>query len=317
MKKTFLIGLLIVATHALFAQQRPIHSLYMFDPLIINPAYAGTQVQLSGTAIYRNQWVNFPGAPKTFTASAHSGFRKNRVGVGVLAANDQIGIHDETSVHGIFSYKIPMSKFDKKSSLSFGVMGGFNNLKSDFTKLNPKDGLDPYASRVERDFSWSFGAGLYYRSPKFYAGFSVPYITGLSTPYIVIENNSYVGDIEKIRYKTRYYYLTGGFTHQVSKNFKLIPSTLIRLQESAPLSFDLNLVSVLYDVVGLGVSYRLDDSIVGMFELQINENFHVGYAYDFTTSDLRLYSNGTHEIMINYRVRINRIHKGLECPSYW
>jgi hypothetical protein len=76
-------------------------------------------------------------------------------------------------------------------------------------------------------------------------------------------------------------------------------------------------VTVLYDVVGLVVSYRLNDSGVGLFELQINENFHVGYAYDFTTSDIRLYSNGSHEIMVNYRVRIGKLHKGLECPTYW
>jgi hypothetical protein len=57
--------------------------------------------------------------------------------------------------------------------------------------------------------------------------------------------------------------------------------------------------------------------VVGMFELQINENFHVGYAYDFTTSAIRQYSNGTHEIMVNYRIRIAKIHKGLECPTYW
>lgn len=103
----------------------------------------------------------------------------------------------------------------------------------------------------------------------------------------------------------------------VSPKVKLIPSTLIRVQERAPLSFDANLVTVLYDVVGLGVSYRLNDSVVGLFELQINENFHVGYAYDFTTSDIRLYSNGSHEIMVNYRVRIGKLHKGLECPTYW
>lgn len=293
-----------------YAQQRPIHSLYMFDPLLINPAYAGTQVQLSGTAIYRNQWVNFPGAPKTFTASVHSGFRKTRVGLGFLAANDQIGIHNENSLYLIYSYKIPLSRFDNnKSTLSFGVQGGFNNLKSDFTKLNPRDTNDPYSSLVERNFSWNFGGGIYYRSQKFYAGFSIPYI--FNNKVVDVES------LESIAKQSRYYYLTGGYTYQVSKNLKLIPSTLIRLQETAPLSFDANLVTVLYDVVGLGVSYRLDDSVVGMFELQINENFHVGYAYDFTVSDLRLYSNGTHEIMINYRVKINRLHRGIECPSYW
>src|SRR5688572_1669101 len=310
MKKLIIILIGIMASAVGYAQQRPIHSLYMFDPLLINPAYAGTQVQLSGTAIYRNQWVNFPGAPKTFTASAHSGFRKARIGLGFLVANDQIGIHSENSAYFIYSYKIPLSKFDnKKSTLSFGVQGGFNNLKSDFTKLNPHDINDPFYSLVERNMSWNFGGGIYYCSPKFYAGFSVPYIL----------NNKIVDvkDLESIDKQSRYYYLTCGYVFQPSKNLKFIPSTLIRLQETAPLRFDLNLVTVLYDVVGMEASYRLDDSIVGMFELQINENFHVGYAYDFTTSDLRQYSNGTHEIMINYRVKIQRWHKGIECPSYW
>src|SRR6187549_721309 len=176
MKKLFIFCLVLIGCIQVQAQQRPIHSLYMFDPLLINPAYAGTQVQLSGTAIYRNQWVNFPGAPKTFTASAHSGFRKSRVGVGILAGNDQIGIHNENSLYLLYAYRLPMSRFDNKSSLSFGLQGGFNNLKSDFTKLNPKDATDPFASVVERNLTWNFGAGLYYRAPTFYLGLSVPYI---------------------------------------------------------------------------------------------------------------------------------------------
>ncbi|MEJ7646084.1 MAG: type IX secretion system membrane protein PorP/SprF [Chryseolinea sp.] len=311
MKKLITIATLVmVACGITNGQQRPIHSLYMFDPLLINPAYVGTQVQLSGTAIYRNQWVNFPGAPKTFTASAHTGFKKERVGVGFLVGNDQIGIHSENSLYLMYAYKIPLSRFNtSKSSLSFGLQGGFNNLKSDFTKLNPKELLDPYASLVERNLSWNFGAGLYYRSPKFYAGISIPYL--MNNTVVNVEN------LSSLAKQSRYYYLTAGFTHQLSAAVKLLPSTLIRIQEQAPLSFDLNLMTVLYEVVGLGVSYRLDDSVVGLFELQLNENFHVGYAYDVTTSDLRLYSNGTHEIMINYRVKINKWHKGIKCPSYW
>ena len=124
-------------------------------------------------------------------------------------------------------------------------------------------------------------------------------------------------DLTSIAKQSRYYYLTMGYTHKVSKNLKIVPSTLIRVQETAPLSFDANLIVVIHETVGLGGSYRLGDSMVGMFELQLNENFHVGYAYDFTTSDIRLYSNGTHEIMINYRIKVSKWHKGVECPSYW
>ncbi len=309
MKKLSILFIASCMSLLAYAQQRPVNSLYMFDPLLINPAYAGTQVQLSATSIYRTQWVNFPGAPKTFTVSAHSGFNGAKVGLGFLASNDQIGIHKENSLYFMYAYKIPLDKYDKSHSLSFGLQGGFNNLVSDFSILNPKDQNDPFAGLVERNMTWNFGSGLFYKRKKFYAGLSVPYI---------LNNNVISAEVfSSEATQSRYYYISSGFSKQISPHVKLLPSTLIRLQEKAPLSVDVNLTMVLYDAVGLGLSYRLDDSVVSLFELQINENFHVGYAYDITTSALSQYSNGTHEIMLNYRIKFSRIHRGLECPSYY
>jgi type IX secretion system PorP/SprF family membrane protein len=295
-----------------FAQQRPIQSLYMFDPLVINPAYAGTHVQLSATAIYRNQWVNFDGAPKTFTASVHSGFRKARVGVGVLFGNDQIGVHSDNSLYGIYSYKIPVSRRKNGGVLSFGIQGGFNSLQSDYLKTNPRDGAEIGALSK---FNPNFGSGVFYRGKTGYIGFSVPYI--LNNKIIDIIDPAFNEIITPSGRQQRYYYLIGGMTRKLSPVIKWAPSTLLRMQDNAPLSFDINSLIILYDVVSVGASYRLNDSVIGLFELQINDNFHVGYAYDITTSDIRLYSNGSHEIMINYRIKIPRIHRGLECPSYW
>jgi len=301
-----IICLLLFCNTLLSAQQRPIQSLYMFDPLLINPAYAGNQVQLSATAIYRNQWVNLDGAPKTFTATAHSGFKKRRLGLGFIVSNDQIGIHNDVGFYGVYSYKIPISR---KGTLSFGLQGGFNNLRSDYNKLILKNQGDPSLGGVVTKMNPNVGAGIYFRQDNFYAGFSVPYL--LDNKVVGLEN---VGNVSK---QQRYYYLTGGFTSKVSNRVKIVPSALIRIQDQAPISFDLNTVVVLYDAVGLGCSYRLGDAVVALFELQLNENFHVGYAYDITTSALSQYSNGSHELMINYRIKISRWHKGLECPTYW
>lgn len=289
------------------AQQRPIQSLYMFDPLLINPAFAGTQVQLSATSIYRNQWVNFPGAPKTLTFSAHSGFKQNRVGLGIIAGKDQIGIHDESSLYFTYSYKLPLSRFDKSTSISFGIQGGFNALRSDYTLTISRE-EDKFG--VYRSFNPNFGAGVFFKNKKYYAGISVPYM--LNSELLTV-NSAF----QSAARRYRYYYISGGFTQKLSNSVKIVPSTLIRIQDKAPVSFDLTLITVLYDAVGIGVSYRLNDSVIGLFELQLNENFHVGYAYDLTSSDIRQYSNGTHEIMLNYRIKITRFHQGLECPAYW
>lgn len=288
------------------AQQRPVQSLYMFDPILINPAYAGTQVQLSATAIYRNQWVNLEGAPKTMTASVHSGFLKAKMGLGLIFSNDQIGIHNDASFYAIYSYKI---KITPTSTVSFGLQGGFNNLQSDYNKLNLKNQSDPNLAGLVTSLNPNVGTGIYYRNKSFYLGLSVPQL---------IKNK--VFDVESstsLSRQERYYYLLFGSTFKLSNRVKLFPSALIRFQDEAPVSMDINSTFVLYDAVGLGVSYRLEEGVVGLFELQLNQNFHVGYAYDFTTSALRQYSNGSHEIMINYRVKIPKIHKGLACPAYW
>jgi type IX secretion system PorP/SprF family membrane protein len=294
---------IVLSSHA---QQRPLQSLYMFDPLLINPAYAGDHVQLSATAIYRNQWVNFPGAPKTLSGTIHSGFRKVRFGLGLIFGSDQIGVHSDNSMYLAYSYKIPLDR-NSGATLSMGLQGGFNNLKSDYGRLNPKD-PDIYGSITK--FNPNFGAGLYFRSKKMYAGISIPYILNNK----IIDVSSSVSSIAK---QYRYYYLTAGTTKKIANNIKFQPSVLVRVQEKAPLSFDLNAMWIFYDVVGIGGSYRLKDAIVGLFELQLNPNFHVGYAYDFTLTDIRQYSNGSHELMINYRIKFAKLHKGLECPSYY
>ena len=298
--------LAIVAIGEAVAQQRPLQSLYMYDPLLVNPAYAGTQTQLSGTAIFRNQWVNLEGSPQTFTATAHSGFMQNRVGMGIILANDIIGIHNDLSLYGVYSYRV---KLDRTTSLSMGLQGGFNNFKSDYGKLTIKHQNDLNLTGTLQKFLPNFGAGLYLRHKSFYVGLSVPYLINNKLVF-----NTSLSQLSKQR---RYYYLTGGFSKQISPYAQWMPSIMIRQQEMAPLSFDINSTIVLYRTVGFGVSYRLGNGVIGLFELQLNENFHVGYAYDFTTSDLNQFSNGTHEIMVNYRVKFWRIHRGLECPSYW
>lgn len=287
------------------AQQRPVNSLYMFDQLLINPAYAGAQVQLSATGIYRNQWVNFPGAPKTFSATVHSGFLKNKVGLGLTIINDKIGVHQDQYVYLSYSYKLKLPI----GSLSLGLSGGFNYIESDFTLTNPKNLNDPFFFKAQA-FNPNFGAGLFYTNRDFYFGLSVPYL--LNSELLT----DFEGTLSEAK-RTRNYFITAGNTFDINPEMKIIPSTLLRFQEGSPLSFDLSANLILKEAVGLGLTYRLSEGMIYMFELKINENFHVGYAYDMTVSTISQFSNGSHEFMLNYRIKIPRLHKGLECPSYF
>lgn len=290
----------------LVAQQRPVQSLYMFEPMLVNPAYAGSAVQLSATLINRSQWVNIPGAPTTQTLSVHSGFYKSRVGLGFILTRDVIGIHSDYGMYGVYSFNIPLPN---KANLSMGLQAGFNDLRSDFTLLNLQSQTDPNLAGVLKKFNPNFGAGLYYYTDNFYAGVSVPYL--LENKLVNIEH------VISEAKQSRNYYLMAGFQKKLSDNFKLSPNVLIRVQDGAPLGIDLNTNLVYKQLMLMGVSYRSGDAIIFLFELRLFDNLHLGYAYDYITSELNKFSNGSHEIMLNYRVKITRWHKGIECPSYF
>ena len=218
---------------------------------------------------------------------------------------DIIGIHSDYSLFGTYAYKIK----SKRGILSLGIQGGFHHLSSDFNMLYIRSPGDPYLAGVISKLNPNVGVGFLYSAKKFFAGISVPYL---------LENKMY--DIESVlseAKQNRLYYLHGGFTFEPNKDLKIKPSTQIRVQHGSPLSFDLNCNFIYKDRIGMGVSYRVVDAIIFFFELQVMSNFHIGYAYDHTTSALNQFSNGSHEIMINYRVKIGKLHKGLSCPAYF
>lgn len=296
------VGFLLLGLHAQ-AQQRPVFSQYMFNMLALNPAYAGNQKQLSVTALLRNQWVNLDGAPKTQTISSHSNFRNKNIGLGMMLYNESIGVHSDIGAYFSYAYQI---KF-KKSMLSLGLQGGLNQLTSDYTRLKSRTfgGGDPSLIRY-KSLNPNFGTGLFYNTKTAYVGFSVPFL--INNKVMQENEGAVVASTEK-----RYYFLTGGKVFDISENLKLKPSFLLRAQERSALSFDASVNVFIDDILNVGVSYRNHDALTGMFQLDLNENFSFGYAYDYTLSSLNEMARGSHELMVNYRIRLT----SAPCHSYF
>src|SRR5688572_25941154 len=154
LRRIFLTAAAIFATITMgLAQQYPVFTQYYFNELVINPAYAGSHIQLSLTAMYRNQWVNFPGAPKTFNASGHSSFYKKKMGLGLMLNHDEIGSYKNEHVFVSYSYKINFPK----STFSMGIQAGANFLGADFSKIDVKDLQDPSFAGAINTISPNFG----------------------------------------------------------------------------------------------------------------------------------------------------------------
>lgn len=305
MKKLYLLFVVLVhLTLVSHAQQTPVFSQYFFNELVINPAYAGAHVQMSLTAMYRNQWVNFPGAPRTFSFSGHTSLLGGRMGVGMLVNNDRIGSYNNDNVYGYYSYKIAFPN----GTLSMGLQGGFNYLGADFSRLDLVNQTDK-SFAAARLYMPNFGAGVYYNKKNFFVGFSVPYML----------NNASISTIKDGAIQVlmaRYYFLRSGviLPLNATNNVKFNPSILLRAQEGQPLSFDFNAALILYDLVGAGLSYRSGDAVISFIDIKLSEKFHFAYSYDWTSSNINAFSNGSHEFMINYRDRVTKSQKKISCP---
>lgn len=275
------------------AQQDPMFTQYMHNPVSINPAYAGSRGTLNFVAMDRLQWVGIEGAPKTLTLSMNSPLNGYNVGIGLSIIHDEIGPTKQTGIYADYSYHLKMSSAVR---LSFGIKGGVNYYDVDPTSLRGAQN-DSYVSLygVRKLLLPNFGVGSYLYSDRFYLGFSVPKV--LQNSLTDDKNTTLTADKEQ-----RHFFLTGGIVLDISDNIKFKPSATLRLVSGAPASAELSGAVLLQDRLWLGGMYRFGDSVGGLIKFDISKQLSIGYSYDLTQSGLRPYNLGTHEIYVSYDI---------------
>ncbi|HEX8516729.1 MAG TPA: type IX secretion system membrane protein PorP/SprF [Bacteroidia bacterium] len=292
MKKILLTVLItIYFSCTLKAQQDIMVSQYMFNGLLLNPAYAGSHKYFSSTLMHRSQWVGLEGAPKTSILAIDGPVNNEKMGIGLIVSNDRIGATDQTDIYGNYSYHLKLGE----GKLAFGLRAGVSKYTYQYDKLVFWDDNDQVFVG-NRTSAWlpKFGTGLYYYAEKWYAGLSVPTLIAYDP------NRNFGESVNSSSFVRRHYYAVTGYVFDLGCNFKFKPSVLMKYVSAAPLEADLNAHFMYRDQFWFGASYRTSDAITAMVEYQTSNHFRFGYAYDFTTSKLRNYSSGTHEIMIGY-----------------
>lgn len=293
MKKIwFLLLLLLVCRTTVYSQQGPLMSHYMFNGLLLNPAYAGSKEFVSTTMLYRKQWAGIEGAPVTYNGSVHGLLKKKKLGLGALIQQDKIGVTKQTDFYGMLAYHLPVGL----GKLSIGLQAGLSNFSSEVVNLTYWDPGDKvFAYNTFSNLLPNAGLGAYYYRDLFYAGVSAPFLIS----YDPNESSSFETSVPVHR-MTRRYYVTAGGVIETEKELKFKPSMLIRYESGAPLQYDVNLNMLINDIFWIGASYRSDESIIALFEYQISRKLRVGYSYDYTLGELGNYSSGSHELMIGY-----------------
>ncbi len=297
------------------AQQDVQFSQYVFNGLAVNPAYAGYKEDTYLHTIYRKQWVGFPGAPQTGAVSLDgvpNWSRFQSVGIGGQLLWDKLGPQQSVSLYASYAYRIPLDD-DGERRLCLGIGFGVTQYSIDGGALVPLDENDPYIPTGKvSTFKPDARFGIYYFTPKFYAGASVmDLFSGNLYNTAVVGNNNY--KYLTIR-KTRHCYFTAGYLVNLSDNVKLRPSFMMKEDFKGPTNVDFNLFMLLGQRLWVGGSYRTavklwnkanlqpnleqTDAASAMIEFFVTDRLRAGYAYDFTTSGLAGQQSGSHEISI-------------------
>jgi type IX secretion system PorP/SprF family membrane protein len=294
MKRLIYYSLLLLIPLSLAGQQSPVSNQYVFNPLIINPAFAGNRGALNIALFYRNQWAGITGAPKTVTFGMDAPLLDAKLGLGLIITSDKIGVTKETHLTSYYSYKIRLGD----GNLSFGLGAGLittNTKWSDLVVIDPGDENYLIDSRVFIVPDFIFGA--YYTYKNYFAGFSIPKLLGYKFNF---DKNRYTLSFNPGQY---YYLFNTGYVFNLNSKTKFFPSTLVSFSPGEKLLFDFNANFSLFDRLWVGASYRNKRSAGALLQFAINNQLKVGYTYDFDFGSLGRYSNGSHEIMLRYEFR--------------
>lgn len=297
---------LIISSNLLLAQQMPQFSQYLFNPIYINPAYAGYKGDTFIQTYNRFQWLGLKGRPVNYGLAADGAIERFNLGWGVHAGNETIGFQRNSTFQTKLAYHL---RINRLSYVSFGTSIGFWNQKIDEDKVDPIQKDDPLLNtNFNSIFYPDLGFGIFYYHKYFHIGGAMYNILGEdflrnpSFPYIELKQSLN---------------LSGGFRKEFLEGRAIEGSFLLLADNKSPTRIDLNMNVFLNDRIGVGLGSRNQINYFGIYsklnsfnllqfiistEIRISDSLEFGYSfdYDFKTSFQQFNS---HELSIGYRIK--------------
>lgn len=317
---------LLIQFQNLSAQQRPHYTQYVLNNYILNPALSGIENYTDLKLSHRHQWAGIDGAPVTTYLTIHGALGKKDYrttatsfevpgenprgkaywesytapephhGIGLQVVNDKTGPLNRFSAQATYAYHIGLTP---RTSLAAGVGAGIANTSLNRSKLNfGNTVIDPavYNSGELNNMKPELSAGLWLYSAEYFVGLSaqqvVPQPLRFSESTVSVDKGRLVPHL----------FFTTGYRFFLTDDVSALPSVMFKYVQPAPVQVDLNMKFQYRDLLWAGAGIRMKDGVNAMVGMNISNTFHVGYAYDYTTSRLNTVSRGTHEILIGFLI---------------
>ena len=313
--KYLLIILPLLLAGELKAQQLPLYSQYLMNGLMINPAMAGYDGYTAFNVTYRQQWLGFADAPRTYSAAFQSRlFRKShkivsnplsrgnmlipstkgRVGLGGYIVNDVNANVARTGLAFTYAYHIIMDN----EQLSFGLSAKAFQYRINTDRLEFGEDGDPVMNSDFAKVAYSPDAdfGVLFNGINYFLGFSISNL---------LQTSVMIGANDLSDFKTyRHYWLMGGYRFRISRDLEIEPGTLLKSSENWNPQGDFSVRLYYLKDLWAGVSYRTNETMIAMIGVRF-DNVYFGYSFDWTFSDIGNYNYGSHEFTISVKMGDN------------
>lgn len=296
MKKVLFGMFLLTLGFTAKAQQDYQLTHYMYDKLSFNPGYAGLNQSICGTIIFREQWSGFDGNPTTALINVHAPVKMLRGGLGFTYVSDKLGFESNNLARLSYSYHMGLGVGDLGIGISAGILQ--KSIQANWITPDGTPAIDDASIAVSgaNGLVPDINFGVFYQQNQMYMGISATHLYAPDLTELNISN-------------AKHFWITAGYDYGLGPDLKLRPSILAK-SDAASTQLDVN-INVLYkSMIWGGVSYRVSDAIAPMVGYQNNDvgggTLRIGYAYDVTTSQIKGYSNGSHDIMVNYCFNLDK-----------
>ena len=285
--------MVVFSSLSLKAQPALQSSLYMYNRMIFNPGYAGSEDVIPLSFQTRQQWVGFDDSPRYQYVSCNS-YLPLQMGTGIVLFNETTGPTRITGINTALSRHFSYTS-DSKHWFSFGLSMQLYQNFYDEAKLNTGVPEDPVLNgEVHQSLAVDASTGIYFYSFNYFAGFSV---TNL------FESKADLFDVNRNfnNPQNRGYYLMGGYSFVISPIFSIEPNVLLKYVSNAPFQADLGTVLKYKNTIWIGINGRTNMDMIASVGFA-QSVFELAYSYDMNLNNIKKYSDGSHEIMLRFNI---------------
>lgn len=273
------------------SQQSTRISQYAFNHMLLHPAAAGDQGDLSIFTGLKSLWNGVDGAPQTQFLTAQGTIKRKRIGWGVEIQNDQVALLNQKKLiaNGSFRIRKGYTKW-----LAFGAGFGIKQHTFDGSKAVTQTPDDIAVSNFfVRQFKPAANISAIYFSDEFFAAISVDNAIKYKLDYSDIDRLVVGSSTARIN-------ISGGYNFKLSRDWVYKQMALIKIEFRNPYQIDFTPQFEYKNVTQFGLSYRHKESVSFIFQYQINDQFRVGYAYDYQLNEINVSTNGSHELFLKF-----------------